>query len=59
MAYDDSQSIDLDGVLNGGFLVKILVMSIDPYMRSRMRDPSIKSYVVRISYCYTHYTAID
>ena len=45
--YDDSQSIDLEGTpLDGGFLVKVLVMSIDPYMRGRMRDPSIKSYVV-------------
>ena len=29
--YDDSQTIDLDTVpLNGGFLVKTLVLSIDP-----------------------------
>jgi len=43
--YDDSQTIDLENVpLNGGFLVKTLVLSIDPYMRGRMRDPSIKSY---------------
>ena len=45
--YDDSQSIDLEETpLDGGFLVKVLVLSIDPYMRGRMRDPSIKSYVV-------------
>ncbi|TFY56027.1 hypothetical protein EVJ58_g7883 [Rhodofomes roseus] len=43
--YDDSQTIDPDTVpLNGGFLVKTLVLSIDPFMRGRMRDPSIKSY---------------
>ena len=47
--YDESQTIDLDTVpLNGGFLVKVLVLSIDPYMRSKMRDPSVKSYTVRV-----------
>ena len=46
--YDESQTIDLETVpLNGGFLVKTLVLSIDPYMRSKMRDPSIQSYTVR------------
>ncbi|KAF9806658.1 hypothetical protein IEO21_08613 [Rhodonia placenta] len=43
--YDASQTIDPDAVpLDGGFLVKTLVLSIDPYMRGRMRDPSNKSY---------------
>ncbi|EPS99452.1 hypothetical protein FOMPIDRAFT_1124261, partial [Fomitopsis schrenkii] len=43
--YDDSQTIDLDTVpLNGGFLIKTLVLSIDPYLRGKMRDPSVKSY---------------
>ncbi|KAI0056021.1 alcohol dehydrogenase [Artomyces pyxidatus] len=43
--YDASQTIDLDNVpLNGGFLVKTLALSLDPYMRGRMRDPSVKSY---------------
>lgn len=43
--YNDSQTIDPDTVpLNGGFLVKVLVLSIDPYMRGRMREPHIKSY---------------
>ncbi|TDL20587.1 NAD-P-binding protein [Rickenella mellea] len=43
--YDDSQTIDLENVpLNGGFLVKILYLSIDPYMRGRMRAPTTKSY---------------
>uniref|UniRef100_A0A8H8CGT4 Enoyl reductase (ER) domain-containing protein n=1 Tax=Psilocybe cubensis TaxID=181762 RepID=A0A8H8CGT4_PSICU len=43
--YDDSQVIDTAHVeLNGGFLVKILELSIDPYMRGRMRDPSVESY---------------
>ncbi|KAI0918241.1 hypothetical protein AcV7_007041 [Taiwanofungus camphoratus] len=43
--YDASQSIDLEAApLHGGFLVKTLVLSIDPYLRGRMRDASIKSY---------------
>ena len=47
--YDESQTIDLETVpLNGGFLVKTLVLSIDPYMRGRMRDPNIESYAVSI-----------
>ena len=47
--YDESQTIDLDNVpLNGGVLVKTLVLSVDPYMRGRMRRPEIKSYSVSI-----------
>jgi len=43
--YDTSEIIDPDTIpLDGGFLVKTLEFSIDPYMRGRMRDPSIKSY---------------
>ncbi|KAF4617604.1 hypothetical protein D9613_006281 [Agrocybe pediades] len=43
--YDASQTIDLENVpLNGGFLIKTLELSIDPYMRSRMRSAEIKSY---------------
>ncbi|KAI0918223.1 hypothetical protein AcV7_007025 [Taiwanofungus camphoratus] len=43
--YDASQSIDLEAApLHGGFLVKTLVLSIDPYLHGRMRDASIKSY---------------
>ncbi|KAF8138686.1 NAD-P-binding protein [Boletus edulis] len=46
MVYDTTPTIDLENVpLNGGFLVKTLVVSIDPYMRGRMRDASVKSYV--------------
>ncbi|KAF5360013.1 hypothetical protein D9758_007599 [Tetrapyrgos nigripes] len=42
---DTSRTIDLDSVpLNGGFLTKTLVLSPEPYMRDRMRDPSIPSY---------------
>ncbi|KAJ7844817.1 alcohol dehydrogenase [Mycena leptocephala] len=43
--YDVSQKIDLDTVpLNGGFLTQTLVLSIDPYMRGRMRAADVKSY---------------
>ena len=43
--YDDSQIIDPDTVtLDGGFLIKVLELSIDPYMRGRMRAPEKKSY---------------
>ncbi|KAI0634325.1 NAD-P-binding protein [Trametes polyzona] len=43
--YDESESIDPDTVpLNGGFLVKTLVLSVDPYLRGRMRDANVKSY---------------
>ncbi|KAH7912127.1 NAD-P-binding protein [Hygrophoropsis aurantiaca] len=35
--YDATQEIDIDNVaLNGGFLVKTLVLSIDPYIKGRM-----------------------
>lgn len=37
--YDESQTIDLDGIpLNGGVLTKTLVISIDPYLRNKMRE---------------------
>jgi hypothetical protein len=39
-----NNTIDLDGPLDGGFLVKTLCFSIDPYQRGKMRDPSITSY---------------
>ncbi|KAJ7609806.1 hypothetical protein FB45DRAFT_1066400 [Roridomyces roridus] len=43
--YDSSQSIDLEShPLNGGFLIKTLVLSIDPGMRTRMRSTEEKSY---------------
>ncbi|KAJ7637432.1 hypothetical protein B0H17DRAFT_1339554 [Mycena rosella] len=43
--YDTSQTIDIDTThLNGGFLVKTLVVSVDPYMRGRMRSPEKKMY---------------
>ncbi|KII94949.1 hypothetical protein PLICRDRAFT_33778 [Plicaturopsis crispa FD-325 SS-3] len=43
--YDASQTIDLENVpIEGGVLVKTLVLSLDPYMRGKMRAPEIKSY---------------
>ncbi|KAF8984304.1 hypothetical protein BDQ17DRAFT_1260891 [Cyathus striatus] len=42
---DNSQTIDVDNIpLNGGFLTKTLILSPEPAMRERMRDPSIISY---------------
>ena len=47
--YDTIETIDLGTVaLNGGFLIKILELSIDPYMRGRMRAPENKSYAVSL-----------
>ncbi|KAJ6475587.1 hypothetical protein C8R45DRAFT_1159745 [Mycena sanguinolenta] len=44
--YDTTQTIDLSNVpLNGGFLLKTLVLSVDPYMRGRMREAEIESYM--------------
>ncbi|KAG9316551.1 alcohol dehydrogenase [Chiua virens] len=47
VVYDTTQTIDLENVpLNGGILLKTLVLSIDPYLRGRMRDSTVKSYNV-------------
>ncbi|KAJ7482953.1 hypothetical protein B0H11DRAFT_2021570 [Mycena galericulata] len=44
--YDTTQTIDLETVsLNGGFLVKVLVLSVDPYMRGLLRTAEVKSYM--------------
>ncbi|KAJ7482969.1 hypothetical protein B0H11DRAFT_1208640 [Mycena galericulata] len=46
IVYDTTQSIDLETVpLKGGILIKVLVLSVDPYMRLRLRAPEIKSYL--------------
>ncbi|KAG8213901.1 hypothetical protein J3R82DRAFT_10646 [Butyriboletus roseoflavus] len=47
VVYDTGQTIDLENVpLRGGILLKTLILSIDPYMRGRMRDPTITdSYI--------------
>ncbi|TRM64402.1 hypothetical protein BD626DRAFT_401258 [Schizophyllum amplum] len=44
--YDESGTVDIDSIHlpPKSALVKVLVLSIDPYMRGRMRDPSIASY---------------
>ncbi|KAF8996520.1 alcohol dehydrogenase [Cyathus striatus] len=43
---DTSQTIDVDNVaLDGGILVKVLVVSVDPYLRGRMREPDEESYI--------------
>ncbi|KAL7284701.1 hypothetical protein ACG7TL_002005 [Trametes sanguinea] len=46
MAYDDTQTIDPDTapLTPGAFLVKVLVLSIDPYLRGKMRDAGLESY---------------
>jgi len=45
LVYDTSETIDLESVaLNGGILVKTLVVSVDPYFRGRLRSPENKSY---------------
>ncbi|PIL25993.1 hypothetical protein GSI_11747 [Ganoderma sinense ZZ0214-1] len=42
--YDESETIDLENVpLNGGILIKTLVVSIDPYLRRMMIDPKTPS----------------
>ncbi|KAF7319221.1 NAD(P)-binding protein [Mycena chlorophos] len=45
--YDTTAHIDLDNVpLNGGFLAKTLILSIDPYLRGRMRgNQGKRSYI--------------
>ena len=48
LVYDENETIDLDKVaLNGGALYKLLYISVDPYLRNRMRDPKIESFMVR------------
>ena len=45
LIYDESETIDPDTVpLSGGFLIKILVLSIDPYLRRRMIEPDPLNY---------------
>jgi hypothetical protein len=45
----DSGTIDIDNVpLDGGVLARTIYLSLDPYLRGRMRDPSIQSYASTI-----------
>lgn len=42
---DRSQTFNVDSEqLNGGIAVKVLVLSIDPYLRHRMRAPGTSEY---------------
>ncbi|KAJ7841481.1 alcohol dehydrogenase [Mycena olivaceomarginata] len=44
--YDTTETIDLQNApLHGGVLIKVLILSIDPYMRGRLRAPEIESYL--------------
>ncbi|KAF7983654.1 hypothetical protein HWV62_19535 [Athelia sp. TMB] len=44
--YDDSQTIDIENVpLNGGFLLQSIVISSDPYIRTRLHAPEVKGYL--------------
>ncbi|KAJ7731628.1 hypothetical protein B0H16DRAFT_1427404 [Mycena metata] len=48
--YDTTQTIDLDTVpLNGGFLIKTLVLSVDPYFRVAMVPVSSSGIYCRIA----------
>lgn len=55
--WDESQKIDLENVpLNGGFLLKVLVVSIDPYQRGRSEFSGFHPYrkiVNRLMQCET------
>ncbi|KXN84701.1 Zinc-type alcohol dehydrogenase-like protein PB24D3.08c, partial [Leucoagaricus sp. SymC.cos] len=45
LVLDNSRTIDIKNVpLNGGFLTKLLLISPEPYMLARMRDPALRSY---------------
>ncbi|KAK6520073.1 hypothetical protein TWF506_000363 [Arthrobotrys conoides] len=39
-----SSEVDISNAPEGGVVLKVLFVSIDPYMRGRMRDASIESY---------------
>ncbi|KAM4063757.1 zinc-binding dehydrogenase [Hirsutella rhossiliensis] len=41
----ETRDIDLETPPPGGLIVEVLYASFDPYLRGRMRDPSVKSYV--------------
>ncbi|KAF7288343.1 ADH-zinc-N domain-containing protein [Mycena chlorophos] len=44
LVYESAPTIDLDAPLRGGFLTKTLLLSPEPFMRERLRDPSIFTY---------------
>ncbi|EPS42500.1 hypothetical protein H072_3510 [Dactylellina haptotyla CBS 200.50] len=39
-----TDEVDISKAPEGGLVLKVLYVSVDPYMRGRMRDPSIQSY---------------
>jgi len=42
---DESEQIDLESVpLNGGILIRNLVLSVDPYQRGKMKKPTAQHY---------------
>ena len=41
----ETRLFDLDAVPSGGVIVEILSISLDPYLRYRMRDPDVPSFV--------------
>ena len=46
LVYDDTPTIDLDTVsLDGGILLKMLVLSVDPYLRRRM-VPNVADFII-------------
>ncbi|EIM81800.1 alcohol dehydrogenase [Stereum hirsutum FP-91666 SS1] len=46
VVYDESPQIDIDNIpLNGKVLVKTLVLSIDPYLRNRLRPADVPGYL--------------
>ncbi|KAF7307953.1 PKS-ER domain-containing protein [Mycena kentingensis (nom. inval.)] len=46
IVHDTTQTIDLETApLNGGVLIKTLVLSVDPYFRGRMREAHVPSYL--------------
>jgi NADPH-dependent curcumin reductase CurA len=40
----ETREVDLENPPKGGLVVKVLYASFDPYLRPKMRDPSIQSY---------------
>ncbi|KAI1382641.1 NAD(P)-binding protein [Hypoxylon trugodes] len=40
----EERPFDIDAIPAGGLIVKVLTVSFDPYLRDRMRDPSIPLY---------------
>ena len=57
LVYDTTEQIDLETVSipEGGFLVKLLSISLDPYLRGKLTEPNPKHYsqTVRIHHPLT------